>query len=181
MSTYPGGYEEAEPVRQRRQYLTPSKDLGPNWEVVEGPEIQGWDLLNHTGERIGKIDDVLMDTDTGRAVFAIAVIGAAPGVGGRRTLIPVHLLDLDADGRRVIAPLSREMLMKAPEFTDRTVNLMRFHDFWDQWRASGPAIEEQEARQARKEELAREEAAEPGRVRVGYYRRIIEPEERRAA
>jgi len=162
--------------------LTPSNDLGPNWEVVEGPEIQSWDLLNHTGERIGKIDDVLVDTDTGRAVFAVAVIGAVPGVGGRRTLIPVHLLDLEVDNRRVIAPLSRETLMKAPQFTDRTVNLLRFYYFWDQWRASGPAIEEQEARQAREEELAREEVAEPGRrIRVGYYRRIIEPEERRAA
>jgi hypothetical protein len=176
MSIYQGGYEEAEPVRQRRQYLTPSTDLGPNWEVVGGPEIRGWDLLDYTGERIGQIDDVLVDTDTGRAVFAIAAVES-----GRRTLIPVDLLDLEADRRRATAPLSGEALMEAPAFTDRTANLLRFYDFWDQWRASGPAIEEQEARQAREEELAREEAAEPGRIRVGYYRRIIEPEERRAA
>jgi hypothetical protein len=176
MSIYPGGYEEAEPVRQRQQYLTPSTDLGRNWEVVEGPEIRGWDLLDAAGERIGQIDDVLVDTDTGRAVFAIAAIG-----DGRSTLIPVHLLDLDVDVRRVIAPVSREVLMKAPRFTGRTVNLLPFHDFWDQWRASGPAIEEQEARQAREEELAREEAAEPGRIRVGHYRRLPEPEKRRAA
>lgn len=195
MSTYPSGYggseagwggryADAELYQQRPQHLTPSKDLGPNWEVVEGPEIQGWALVDNAGDRIGSIDDVLVDTDSGRAVFAIARIGGAFGLGGKRTLTPVHLLDLDPDNRRVIAPLSRDVLSQAPEFTGDTADLAPFYDYWDQRQAStGPAIEEQEARAAEEEMILEEETIIiPGaRIRVAHYRRIDEPEERRQA
>jgi sporulation protein YlmC with PRC-barrel domain len=195
MSTYPGGYAEperrwerqygdAELYQRKPQHLTPSKRLGRDWEVVEGPEIHGWDLLNHVGERIGQVDDVVVDTDTGRSIFAIVSIGGAFGIGGRKTLLPIHLLDLNVDNRNVTAPLSAEVLSRAPEFAEDTADLTPFYDFWDQWlQSTGPAIEEQEARQAEEEILFREETIimPGGRIRVARYRRIEQPEERHQA
>ncbi len=129
MSAQPSGYSRDYSTR-RPQHLVRSADLGDNWRVVEGPVIRGWKVMDDAGKDIGKIDDVLVDTNTGEALFAIIQYGGTMGIGGKRTLIPLDMLQLDESDKCAQIDCTGDCLQNAPDYDSDMADFAPFYDYW---------------------------------------------------
>ena len=78
-------------------------------------ELIGQTVVNDKDEKIGKIDDLVVDQKN--AIFAILEVGSFLGIGGHLVVLPFDSLKLDDKGKKVaLAGGSRESLEKLQEF-----------------------------------------------------------------
>ena len=59
------------------------------------------DVRSPAGENVGKIVDVMLDTERGSIVYAVLAVGGVLGVGAKMLAIPPANLKLALDGRCV--------------------------------------------------------------------------------
>jgi sporulation protein YlmC with PRC-barrel domain len=88
------------------QRLTATSIIGDH---VENPE----------GEDLGKIDNLMVNVNTGAIEYAVVEFGAVLGMGGKLFAIPFNELRLDAKEEVFIINRSKEYLKESPGF-DRT-------------------------------------------------------------
>jgi sporulation protein YlmC with PRC-barrel domain len=82
-------------------------------------KLMGSPVVNDHQEKIGTIDDFVVDHD--RVLFAILQVGGFLGIGGRLVAVPYKSIVLDDPSGKIILPgASREELKKLPEFQYRT-------------------------------------------------------------
>ena len=96
-------------------------DFNPNYreQAFDGEDVKGLDVYaGRTAEKIGTIDDVLVD-ETG--CFRYFVIDTGFWIFGKKVLLPVGRCRVDADARRLYAVgiSSKEQAEKLPEYDDR--------------------------------------------------------------
>jgi hypothetical protein len=78
-------------------------------------KLTGSTLVNDKNERIGTIDDLIIDQE--RVLFTIIQVGGFLGLGGRLVAVPYNSLKVEDDGRKITLPgASKEALTKLPEF-----------------------------------------------------------------
>ena len=78
-------------------------------------ELDGADLYGPDGERIGELDDVMMDAN-GTDMAVSVDVGGFLGIGEKDVLIPVSDLSVGDDG--ITVPMTQEELEAMPEFDD---------------------------------------------------------------
>jgi sporulation protein YlmC with PRC-barrel domain len=81
-------------------------------------KLIGTEVTNDKNEKIGKIDDLVVDKN--RVLFAVLQVGGFLGVGGRLVAVPSESLVIDDTGRNIQLPgASKEELQKLAEFKYR--------------------------------------------------------------
>ncbi len=96
-------------------------------------------------EKIGKISDLLFDTQN-RLSGAVVSIGGFMGIGDKVVAVPWEKLRLSGDEKAVLLDMSRDELVKAPEFrTKQQIEADRLAEMVRQ-----KAIEEQAIRPERR-------------------------------
>lgn len=93
-------------------------DFHPNYqqEIFGGDDIKGYEVYTETGERIGSVDDALLD-DSGR--FRYLVIDTGFWIFGKHVLLPVGRAKMNYDERRIyISGLTREQVENLPKYSD---------------------------------------------------------------
>ena len=85
----------------------------------------GQPVTNQAGERVGDVNDLLLDKN-GQISTVVIGVGGFLGVGEKNVAIPFGSLSItaDANGKRVLSvPLSADRLRAAPDFkaTEKTV------------------------------------------------------------
>ncbi len=96
--------------------------------VLSASTLAGDRVVNSRGEDIGKIDEIMIDTPTGRVAYAVLSFGGFLGMGDKLFAIPWSMLSLDEDHKVFPLDVDKERLKKAPGFdkdhwpdmTDRT-------------------------------------------------------------
>ena len=84
--------------------------------VMGASTLNGDNVVNKAGEDIGKIDEIMIDTPTGRIAYAVLSFGGFLGMGDKLFAIPWSRLSLD-EGRKVfVLDVDRVTLEKAPGF-----------------------------------------------------------------
>lgn len=82
-------------------------------------KLIGTEVTNDKNEKIGKIDDLVVDKN--RVLFAVLQVGGFLGVGGRLVAVPSESLVIDDTGRKIQLPgASKEELQKLAEFKYRS-------------------------------------------------------------
>ena len=76
--------------------------------------LDGMKVRNDVGEKLGTIDGLIVDNDTGRTYYL--VVNAPGWFSSRQWLLPIGLTHLDDDRRSVVAHLSREHVNHFPGF-----------------------------------------------------------------
>lgn len=82
--------------------LSPLSELD-DYEFAEGsPDIRGWVVIDENGEEIGEVDDLLIDTTSHEALYAVVDMD-----DGEDAEVPLALvtLDLDEETVRLAEPL----------------------------------------------------------------------------
>lgn len=95
---------------------TDTKSPGPGPRVMAASTLEGDDVINRTGEKLGTIQEIMLDVPSGRIAYAVLSHGGLLGVGDRLFAIPWRALTLDTENKCFILDVAKERLSIAPGF-----------------------------------------------------------------
>lgn len=87
-----------------------------NPKVLSASTIDGDNVRNAQGEKLGEIKDLMIDLDTGKVSYAVLSFGGFLGLGDKLFAIPWEAFSLDADSEEFVLNVSKEKLKDAPGF-----------------------------------------------------------------
>ncbi|MEN6521473.1 MAG: PRC-barrel domain-containing protein [Armatimonadota bacterium] len=98
-----------------------------DYETEPGqPDLLGWEVADSDNNLIGKLDDMLVDTDTGEILFGSVCYN------DRCIVVPLELMFMDEANKQLVLPVSVDELVDAPEFTEETEDMQPHIRFWTQ-------------------------------------------------
>jgi len=93
---------------------------GSDYQIAEGtPDIQGWKIVDYTGDKIGKVRDMLFDKNARKVRYIITNLdNDTIDLGNREVLIPIGKAQLDISDEKVVIPdLTLTQLSSLPSYT----------------------------------------------------------------
>lgn len=85
-------------------------------KALSASTLTGDKARNPAGDDLGKIEEVVIDLDTGRVAYAVLAAGGFLGMGDKYFAIPWDRLTVDTDNKEVVVNVDKEILEKAPGF-----------------------------------------------------------------
>jgi len=82
--------------------------------AILASKVKGTSVYNSKGDKIGHVEDVVLDKQTDRIMFAALGFGGLLGMGEKYYPVPWSMLDYSKDRDGYVVPLSKDMLDKAP-------------------------------------------------------------------
>jgi len=96
-----------------------------NFEIVKGePDIRGWDVRYMTGQKLGSVDELIIDAQEKKVRYLIVDLNENElKLVHRKILIPIGLAELDKREDDVLIPnISLEQLSRLPEYEKDNLN-----------------------------------------------------------
>jgi sporulation protein YlmC with PRC-barrel domain len=84
--------------------------------LLSGQRLCGCRVVNSEGENLGKIEDLIIDEEQGRIVYALLSFGGFLGVGNKLFAFPWASIHHDRVEKKVILDVDKESLKNAPGF-----------------------------------------------------------------
>ena len=84
-------------------------------DVISSDKVEGTSVYNDAGDKLGSIDDLMIDKRTGQVRYAVMKFGGFLGVDTDRHPIP-WMLQYDTQKDGYIVPLDKAKLEKAPKY-----------------------------------------------------------------
>ncbi|MBT1690303.1 PRC-barrel domain-containing protein [Dawidia soli] len=78
--------------------------------------IIGDDVENRVGEKLGTIDNLMINIDSGEIEYAVLEFGDFAGIGGKLFAVPFGELTVQPDKKVFILDRDKEYLKKSPGF-----------------------------------------------------------------
>lgn len=95
----------------------PKSDFrGPGPEVMAAKTLQSNDVYNRQDEKLGSVQDIMLDVQHGRIAYAVLSHGGLLGMGDKLYAIPWEALVLDTDRKCFILDISVDRLSEAEGF-----------------------------------------------------------------
>ena len=91
-------------------------DLRIEATLLSAATITGDDVCNLKDEKLGTIEDIMLDISTGKIRYAVLSSGGFLGMGDRLFAVPWSAFKLDAEHKRFILDVDAERLKAAPGF-----------------------------------------------------------------
>lgn len=82
--------------------------------VISSDKVQGTAVYNTAGEKLGTIDNLVIDKQSGQVRYAVLEFGGFLGMGADRYPIPWPMLTYDAERDGYVVPLDKSRLENAP-------------------------------------------------------------------
>lgn len=87
-----------------------------NHKLILSSRVKGTPVFNQRGERIGQVDDLSIDRESGQVIFAIMSFGGFLGIGKRYHPLPWSILTYQPTEGGYVVPLPEEALQNAPHY-----------------------------------------------------------------
>ena len=84
--------------------------------VLKTGDIRSDHVRNAAGEDLGKIEELMIDVNTGRVAYAVLSFGGFMKMGNKLFAIPWEALQLDAQNKQFILNVDKTRLENAPGF-----------------------------------------------------------------
>ena len=84
--------------------------------VLSASSLKGDNVVNHQGEDLGKIEEIMIDLDRGRIAYAVLSFGGFLGMGDKLFAIPWQAFTVDTAQKRLVLNAKKELLEKATGF-----------------------------------------------------------------
>ena len=88
----------------------------PTWRVLSASTLKGDDVVNAKDEKLGTIEELMIDLDKGCIAYAVLSFGGFLGMGDKLFAIPWSALSVDTIEKRFVLNVKKELLEKAPGF-----------------------------------------------------------------
>ena len=90
--------------------------------LIPAERVNGTDVYGQDGAKVGKIEDLAIDKESGLVAYAIIGFGGLLGVGERYAPVPWSVLRYDTEKRGYVTPLPTQALKEAPSFEPRELS-----------------------------------------------------------
>lgn len=92
--------------------------------AILASRVIGTDVFNTAGDKIGSVEDVVLDKMSNQIQFAVVSFGGFLGIGEKYHPLPWAALDYEDDKDGYVVPYTKEQLEQAPihELNDLTKN-----------------------------------------------------------
>jgi sporulation protein YlmC with PRC-barrel domain len=85
--------------------------------AIRARKVIGTPVKNTSGDKIGEVEDVVLDKTSDRIMFAIVGLGGFLGIGEKYHPLPWAALHFDENEDSYVVPFTREQLLAAPADT----------------------------------------------------------------
>ena len=90
----------------------------PSGHLIAAKQVQGTTVYNVAREKLGSVEDVMIDKSSGRIAYAILSFGGFLGIGDRYYPLPWEKLRYDTEMNGYVVDIDRDVLEGAPSYTD---------------------------------------------------------------
>ena len=84
--------------------------------LIAAEKVEGTDVYNLQGEKLGTVDDIMIDKVSGKAIYAVMSFGGFLGIGENYHPLPWSTLKYDERKGGYIVNLDKRMLENAPTY-----------------------------------------------------------------
>lgn len=86
-------------------------------QAIPASRVMGTSVYNTAGEKIGTIEDVMLDKTSNGIMFAVIGFGGFLGIGEKYHAVPWSVLDYEPKEGGYVVPFTREQLEAAPAYS----------------------------------------------------------------
>jgi sporulation protein YlmC with PRC-barrel domain len=87
-------------------------------QVISSDKVEGTAVYNTAGDKLGSIDDLMIDKLSGTVRYAVLEFGGFMGIGTDRYPLPWSLLKYDTVRDGYVVPLDSSTLERAPRYAE---------------------------------------------------------------
>src|SRR5437868_3879672 len=87
-------------------------------DVISSERVEGTAVYNEAGDKLGSIDDLMIDKRSGQVRYAVLEFGGFLGMGTDRYPLPWDALKYDTGKEGYVVPLDKERLKNAPRYAE---------------------------------------------------------------
>ena len=89
--------------------------ISPN-TLIAADRVEGTDVYNRSGEKLGTVDDIMIDKVSGKAIYAVMSFGGFLGIGEKYHPLPWSTLTYDEAKGGYVVDLDKKVLEDAPTY-----------------------------------------------------------------
>ena len=86
--------------------------------TISSSDVEGTKVYNNAGDKLGSIDDLMIDKRSGQIRYAALEFGGFLGMGTDRYPLPWNMLHYDNDKDGYVINLDKSKLDKAPHYAE---------------------------------------------------------------
>jgi sporulation protein YlmC with PRC-barrel domain len=90
-------------------------------DVISSDKVEGTKVYNTAGEKLGSVDELMIDKVSGQIRYAVLEFGGFLGMGTDRYPLPWNMLKYDTSKEGYVVPLDKAKLEKAPRYAETDV------------------------------------------------------------
>jgi len=84
--------------------------------AILASKVKGTAVYNNEGDKIGTVEDVVLDKLSNQIMFAALGFGGVMGIGEKYYPVPWSMLNYSEDKGGYVVPLSKDRIEKAPAY-----------------------------------------------------------------
>lgn len=85
-------------------------------KAILASKVKGTNVFNTGGDKIGHVEDVVLDKKSDHIMFVALGFGGLLGMGEKYAPVPWSMLDYQSDKGGYVVPMSEDMIKKAPVY-----------------------------------------------------------------
>ncbi len=89
---------------------------GKDHRLISAGKVEGTAVYNRSGERLGTVEDVMLDKVSGKVAFAVMSFGGFLGIGEKYHPLPWSTLTYDLQQGGYVVDMTRGQLEAAPSY-----------------------------------------------------------------
>jgi photosynthetic reaction center H subunit len=122
---------------ERNDYRRLESLAGSDYEIADGnPEIQGWDIIDDLGNRVGEVRNLLFNPSSMKVRYVIADLDV-DNSGIRSILIPIGLAELHETDDEVYLPgVTAAQLSAVPNYSEDAIAEMYEEEVLNSFRSN---------------------------------------------
>ena len=97
-------------------------------QLMSAGTLTGDEVRNPAGEKLGKVEEFMLDLPSGRVAYVVLSFGGFLGMGDKLFAVPPSALTIDHDDKCLVLNVDKERLKQAPGFDK---------DSWPDWADTG--------------------------------------------
>lgn len=111
-------YEDRDTYGMYKAVAGPGPDTrhGPGPHLMGADTLNGNDVCNEKGDKLGNIKEIMLDMRSGRVAYAVLSFGGFLGMGEKLFAVPWDALTLDTVNKQFLLKVEQERLEDAPGF-----------------------------------------------------------------
>lgn len=108
----------------------------PGSDIISSEKVEGTAVYSTAGDKLGSIDDLMIDKYSGQVRYAVLEFGGFLGIGTDRYPLPWSLLKYDTSKDGYVVPLDKALLDQAPKYPASEIPPYtqdygrRVHEYW---------------------------------------------------